>query len=90
MFVFIGIRELTPKKIGVRLIQKGQKIKAAILFLETLETAPAPYPNSETAFAEAQLPMPVLRHGCGGLPLISEFLRNNIKAAGWLPTTIAH
>jgi len=35
------------------LMQKGQKIKAAILFLETLEIASAPYPNSETALAEA-------------------------------------
>jgi len=68
------------------LIQKGQKIKAAIRFLETHETAPARNPNSQTPFAEAQLPMAELKQGFRGLALVPEFLQNRIKALGWLPT----
>jgi len=67
--------------------KRNKKVKAAILFLETLVTAPAPYPNSQTPLAEAQLPMAELRQGCGGLALVPEFLQNKIKAVDWLPTS---
>ncbi len=76
-----------PFHLPFALMQKEQKIRAVILFLETLENTSAPYPNSRTVLTEAELPIPELKHGCGGLPLISEFLINKIKAESWLTTS---
>jgi len=54
--------------------KRNKKVKAVIRFLETHETAPARNPNSQTPFAEAQLPMAELRQGFRGLALVPEFL----------------
>ncbi len=46
---------------------------AVILFLETLKNTSAPYPNSETAFAKAQLSMPDLYMGAADFRFFSRF-----------------
>ncbi len=72
-FYFPFVLHRRRQAYGGRWIQKEQKIRAVILFLETLENATAPYPNSETAFAKAQLSMPDLCKGAVDFRLLLSF-----------------
>jgi hypothetical protein len=59
---FITISFLIPFCLDTK---REKKVKAALISRRKLLNTALPYPNSQTAFAEAELPMPELKHGCG-------------------------